>query len=174
MGWWYQIRDEKQAIINCSVLQLQGPQMRQNSMDLFLQDLLGGGQSSEPKRDQHCCSNDGYQSEVSSNASSVGSESSSGWINNSRQQHSANTSGMFRVSPMVQVKGSSAFKWFNALKWSWYRYATNCTRWGGHLLRRFCKKFLRFPRVLDCTAAAMVPKQSKNYKTFGTSGRPAQ
>ena len=65
--------------------------MRQNSMDLFLQDLLGGGQA-EPRKDhQHCCSNDGYQSEVSSNASSVGSESSSGWNNSSRA--SANTSG---------------------------------------------------------------------------------
>ena len=69
--------------------------MRQNSMDLFLTDLLRSTTNQpESKRDQHCCSNDGYHSEVSSNASSVGSESSSGW-NNSRI--AANSSGMYRA-----------------------------------------------------------------------------
>ena len=66
--------------------------MRQTSMEQILNLLESGGSQAGPKKDnhQHCCSNDGYHSEVSSNASSVGSESSSGW-NNSRMV--ANTSG---------------------------------------------------------------------------------
>ena len=44
----------------------------------------------------------------------------------------------------------------------------------------FVKCFLRVPRLLGCTAAAMLPKQARGtfkktyYKTFGTSGRPTQ
>ena len=68
----------------------QGATMRQVSMEQIL-NLLDSGSQAGPKKDhQQCCPNDGYQSEVSSNASSVGSESSSGW-NNSRMV--ANTSG---------------------------------------------------------------------------------
>ena len=44
--------------------------------------------------------------------------------------------------------------------------------------RGFVKCFLRVPRLLGCTAATLLPQQSKGnflkiyYKTFGTSGRP--
>ena len=34
-------------------------------------------------------------------------------------------------------------------------------RWGGHLFWRFCKGFPRVPRLLGCTAAAMLPKQTR-------------
>ena len=52
--------------------------------------------------------------------------------------------------------------------WILHRKLKYSTRWGGHSFRRFCKMFLRVPRLLGCTEA------SKQGELFETSGRPTQ
>ena len=54
------------------------------------------------------------------------------------------------------------------------------TGWGGHLFRRFCKKFSKSSQAVGLYCSCHAAQASKGnfqktcYETFGTSGRPTQ